>query len=102
MPMSIYGQRRKTMYKKHFVAGLAILTIGAAVVGGCKKETPPKTEPPQTAPVPQATPTPMEQAKSGEALFKQHCAVCHPDGGNIVKPEYTLHRKSLVAHNINK
>ena len=24
--------------------------------------------------------------QSGEALFKQNCAVCHKDGGNIVNP----------------
>jgi cytochrome c6 len=39
---------------------------------------------------------------TGEALFKQHCAVCHPDGGNTVKPEYTLHGKALKKHNITK
>jgi len=38
--------------------------------------------------------------KSGEALFKEHCAVCHPDGGNIVNPKKTLHKKDLAANNI--
>jgi cytochrome c6 len=27
---------------------------------------------------------------NGEALFKAKCAVCHPDGGNIIKPTVTL------------
>lgn len=36
----------------------------------------------------------------GEALFKQFCAVCHVDGGNIVNAEKTLHKKDLDAHNI--
>jgi cytochrome c6 len=39
---------------------------------------------------------------SGEELFKQHCAVCHPDGGNIIDPEDTLHKKDLKAHKITK
>jgi cytochrome c6 len=39
---------------------------------------------------------------SGEALFKQYCAVCHPDGGNIINPSFTLHKKELEAHGITK
>lgn len=38
--------------------------------------------------------------QSGEALFKQHCVVCHPDGGNIINPQKSLHKKSLEARNI--
>ena len=77
----------------------ALLMFGAAAIGGCKKETPPKAEAPQAAPA--AAPAQPEMAKTGEALFKQHCAVCHPDGGNIVKPEYTLKAKSLADHKIS-
>lgn len=29
----------------------------------------------------------------GEAEFKQHCAACHADGGNIINPGKTLFRK---------
>ena len=80
-------------------AGVA---LGIAFLGGCSKETPQKAEAPQAVPVPPTSPVPPEQAKTGEALFKLHCAVCHPDGGNIVKPEYTLHRKTLAKHKITK
>ncbi|HCE68661.1 MAG: cytochrome C [Geobacteraceae bacterium GWC2_55_20] len=90
------------MYKKQIVAGLAILLIGTVFVGGCKKDTQQKAEAPQISPVPAAPPTPMIQSKTGETLFKQHCAVCHPDGGNIVTPQMTLHRQNLAAHKINK
>jgi len=38
----------------------------------------------------------------GEALFKEHCAVCHPDGGNIINGKFTLHKKDLEAHGIMK
>jgi len=42
------------------------------------------------------------KGKSGEELFKQHCAVCHPDGGNIVNPQFTLHKEDLKEHKITK
>ena len=39
---------------------------------------------------------------SGEAEFKEHCAICHPDGGNIINPAKTLHKKDLDAGGIKK
>ena len=44
----------------------------------------------------------MEKSKpkSGEELFKTHCAVCHPDGGNIVNPQKTLHKKDREQNNV--
>lgn len=32
--------------------------------------------------------------------FKEHCAVCHPDGGNIINPKKTLKKKDLEAGGI--
>jgi len=90
------------MYRKHIVAGLAILTIGAGVFGGCKKqEAPQKFETPQTKSAPVPAP-PTAAPKTGEVLFKEHCVICHPDGGNVVNARKTLHRKELAARNINK
>ena len=43
-----------------------------------------------------------EKVTSGEELFKTHCAVCHPDGGNIVNPKKSLHKKDREANNIRK
>ena len=37
---------------------------------------------------------------TGEAAFKKHCAMCHLDGGNIINPKKTLHKKDLEANNI--
>ena len=37
---------------------------------------------------------------SGEKEFGEHCAVCHPDGGNIVNPQKTLHKKDREANNV--
>ncbi len=36
----------------------------------------------------------------GETLFKQNCSACHPDGGNIVNPAFTLHKKDREAHGV--
>ena len=38
--------------------------------------------------------------KSGEELFKQHCAACHLDGKNIVNPKKTLNKKDLEANKV--
>lgn len=49
--------------------------------------------------------TPAEAAAkgpSGEELFKTHCAVCHPDGGNIVNPQFTLHKEDRDEHGIKR
>lgn len=43
-----------------------------------------------------------ESESAGESLFKLHCAVCHPNGKNIINPAKTLHSEDLQAHNITK
>ncbi len=37
---------------------------------------------------------------SGEALFKEYCASCHRDGGNILNPKKTLQKDDREANNI--
>src|SRR5512139_3116204 len=37
---------------------------------------------------------------SGQTEFKEHCAACHPDGGNIINPQRTLHKKDREAHGV--
>ena len=37
---------------------------------------------------------------AGEAKFKELCSMCHPDGGNIVNPKKTLHKKDRESNNI--
>lgn len=36
----------------------------------------------------------------GKLLFKNSCSPCHPDGGNIINPQKTLHKKDLDANKI--
>jgi len=38
--------------------------------------------------------------KDGRELFQQHCAVCHPGGGNIINPNKTLDGETLAANGI--
>jgi cytochrome c6 len=40
------------------------------------------------------------KVSKGETLFKQNCSPCHPDGGNIINPAFTLHKKDREAHNV--
>ena len=80
------------------VVGLAILAVSWSILGGCKKESPDKAGVPQPTPaLPAATP---EQTKSGEVLFRQHCAACHPNGGNTITPNKTLYQKDREANGV--
>lgn len=42
----------------------------------------------------------QKPGKTGEELFREHCAVCHPDGGNIINPSKTLRKADREAHGI--
>ncbi len=39
-------------------------------------------------------------AATGEELFKQNCAACHPDGGNVINQKHTLHKNHLEKEGI--
>jgi len=41
-----------------------------------------------------------KKGSKGAKLFQQHCAACHPDGGNIIKAGMTLHKKDMNAHGV--
>ncbi len=41
-----------------------------------------------------------EDTKKGEALFKEFCSPCHPDGGNNVNPQKTLSKKDREANGV--
>jgi len=36
----------------------------------------------------------------GKIAFEKHCAVCHPNGGNIINPKKQLNAKSLKANKV--
>ena len=93
--------------QKRIIVALAILAFSASGLTGCKKESQEKAEAPQTAPAPAptttapattapATPAPSETGLTGEQLYKQYCAVCHPNGGNTINPKKTLSAKAMA------
>ncbi len=100
------------MSKVFLRAVLMLLAVGLLFVAGCKKaqEEPGSSQGPEQASAsgePQAVEvsdtvqTGTEAVPSpGEALFTQHCAVCHPNGGNIINPDKPLDRASLERNGI--
>lgn len=42
----------------------------------------------------------VSYAASGKDLFQKNCAGCHVNGGNIVNPKFTLHKKDREAHGV--
>lgn len=97
---------------RRMVVLMALLAIGAVGFTGCKKKSE-TTEAPQTTTTPaqpmtttstsKAAPAPMapsETGLTGEALFKQHCAACHPNGGNTITPSKPLGAKDMAKHGI--
>jgi cytochrome c6 len=72
-----------------------LLVVALSVLGGCKKETPRNAESPPALPAPQSL-------EKGEALFKQYCSPCHPDGGNVSDAQRTLHGSDLRANHITR
>ncbi len=43
-----------------------------------------------------------EGASTGEEAFVKNCAVCHPNGGNVIEPGDTLDKKTLDKRGIKK
>jgi cytochrome c6 len=61
-----------------------------------------KKEPQNSAAAPTSSEVNLpRQTHTGEELFKQYCAVCHPDGGNISDPPRSLHGSVLRANHIS-
>jgi len=71
------------------LALLLVASIGAVM--GCSRDEPQKAvvTPAGSAPAAQ------EAARDGEALFKQYCSPCHPNGGNVSDPKRTLYGSVL-------
>jgi len=94
---------KEEMMNKPIWALVALIAVSGMIASGCsKKEPAEKAEAPQAAPAAEAPAASPATADSGQALFKQHCAVCHPDGGNIINPKKPLHAAALASANITK
>jgi cytochrome c6 len=67
--------------RKTLVVTVAVLSLGAfATAGYCDVKKGGKVD--------------------GKTEFNEHCASCHPNGGNIVNPKKTLGKKVMVANGI--
>jgi len=80
---------------KYVLAAGVLLVLPLAACSTKPVEHADKGQKPASEP-PQAT------ARSGEELFKQYCANCHPDGGNVSDPEKNLRRATLKAAHITR
>jgi len=82
---------------------MVCVTLVAAVeicyLWGCSKESPQKNG--AERPGAPATSKELAETQTGEALFKQFCSNCHPDGGNISDPEKSLHGAALSRNHIS-
>lgn len=72
---------------------IVVLVMLIAIVAGCSKDQSQKVA---VAPEGSAT----AGVHGGEALFKQYCAVCHPNGGNVSDPERALYGSVLRKKHI--
>jgi len=71
------------------VCVLLVVSIGA--VTGCSRDEPQK---------PAAAAPASATVRDGEALFRQYCAPCHPNGGNVSDPERSLYGSVLKRKHI--
>lgn len=82
---------------KPTINACSTLFVSICVLAGCSKEAPQKTA---SSVPPRSVSMTQEQQQSGEALFKQYCSSCHPDGGNVTDPARTLHGDALRRNSI--
>jgi cytochrome c6 len=75
-----------------------IVIFTAILLAGCSQEAPKKAETGQPATTSKKSGT----SSSGEALYKQYCSSCHPDGGNVSDPSRPLYRSALRRNHITK
>jgi cytochrome c6 len=76
---------------------VVLLVISVVTLSGCNKDTPQKaTETSATS-----APDIQESVRDGEALFKQYCASCHPNGGNVSDPKRALYGSILKSKHIS-
>lgn len=79
------------------VRAAVLLAVSLLFVAGCSQE--PDRMPQQTS-RPAVTAAGAVRSQDGEALFRQFCANCHPDGGNVSDPRRSLRGSVLRANHI--
>ncbi|MDA8430133.1 MAG: cytochrome c [Geobacteraceae bacterium] len=72
----------------------------ALLLIGCTNTTPQKSENGQAGKVAPVAKERPGVPRSGEALFKQYCSPCHPDGGNVSDASRPLYGSVLRSNHI--
>ena len=73
-----------------------LLVVSTVAVAGCSKDEQQKVTVTPAA----SAPNSAESVPDGEVLFKQFCAACHPNGGNVNDPERSLYGSVLKRKHI--
>jgi len=74
-----------------------LLLVSTVTLTACSRDEPQKP----AASAPTSAPDTQGAVRDGEALFKQYCSSCHPDGGNASDPKRTLHGSVLKSNHIS-
>ncbi len=82
--------------KKIFAVVVSVVIVGMFFAIACSKET----EKQGTGMQGEMKPMEQQDTKVGEELFKLNCAVCHPDGENVINKEKTLHKEDLDEYGV--
>ncbi len=80
---------------------LSVFAIGtiAIFITACKPNSEQKTKSTVES---NSTKSLKSESQRGEQLYKQYCASCHPDGGNVSDPKNNLRKSTLKAKRITK
>ena len=78
----------------------ACVVFAVILLAGCSDDASQKTETFKDAPLVLVTTGKPGLVQSGEALFKQYCSSCHPNGGNVSDPRRSLYLSSLKRNHI--
>jgi cytochrome c6 len=86
MPWFVHSQKEIDMPKAFLRTALVLSAAGLLLAAGLEKA--------------QGLAGQESAQQAGQALFEQHCAVCHPNGGNIINPDKPLDRAALTRNGI--
>ncbi len=80
---------------------LSIIAIGtiAILIAACKPQNEKITK---TSAASNSVKSLKTDINRGEQLYKQYCASCHPDGGNVSDPKNNLFKSTLKAKRLTK
>jgi cytochrome c6 len=85
-------KKGENQMKKILALVVSVVIVGMFFTTACSKE---KQEKQGEGMQGEMKPIEQQDTKIGEELFKMNCAVCHPNGENVINKEKTLHKEDL-------